>query len=159
MKRKRKKVNKEKAKKVEVPQVKRGRGRPRKIKPLAEEFTLPVKKKRGRPPKIKTPLPEPEVKKDKLAAFRKPVKEVKAKKAKDTDVNIPSDKNIANHPLCAAAVWLLNNLPPHEETYIKTMARKAGTTPLYMTMEHILGYFQVKGSDIGQTLKEQHKPV
>lgn len=159
MKRKRKKVIRQKEKKVEIIQVKRGRGRPRKIKEVPKEFILPVKKKRGRPPKVKTPLPQPEVKKDKLASFRKPTKQVKAKKVKEATTDIPGDKNIANHPLCAAAVWLLNNLPPHEETYIKAMARKAGTTPLYMTMEHILGYFQVKGSDIGQTLKEQHKPV
>jgi hypothetical protein len=152
---------KKEAKLIEVP--KRGRGRPPKVKPKVKVTTAPepVKRKRGRPPKLKTPLPVPAAKKDKLAAFRKPIKvERKAKKVKDQSLNLsPDDQKIADHPLYPAVKWLMVNMPSCEDEYIKKMARKVGTTPLNMTMEHLLGYFQIKGSDIGQTLKTQHKPV
>ena len=155
-----KKVSKHKKVKI-IEEVKRKRGRPPKVNPPAKVIPTPIKRKRGRPPKLKTPFPAPVVKKDKLAAFRKPIKaEKKAKKIKEQSLNLsPDDQKIADHPLYPGVKWLMVNMPSCEDEYIKKMARKAGTTPLNMTMEHILGYFQIKGSDIGQTLKSQHKPI
>jgi len=156
--RKKKKVNK-KIIKNETPPVKRGRGRPRKEVKAVEATPA---KRRGRPPKVKTPLPAPLKKEDKLAGFRRPVKlAIRSKPAmgyNDTPQS-PQELQIASHPLYNGSVWLLSKLPPHEEEYIKKMARKRGTTPLNTIMEHILDFFAIRGTELGQALKETHKPV
>lgn len=156
--RKKKKVNKQTVKSAPIP-AKRGRGRPRKEVSAIEP--LPAKR-RGRPPKLKTPLPVPIKKEDKLAGFRKPVKlSVRSKPANgyNETPQSPQELQIASHPLYNGSVWLLSKLPPHEEEYIKKMARKRGTTPLNTIMEHILDFFAIRGTELGQALKETHKPA
>jgi hypothetical protein len=152
LKRKSKKKNK-----VEIKETPKRRGRPPKVK--VELPVSPVnKRKRGRPRKL-VGMPEIPQVKDKLAAFRKPIKAVTKSKAVKMDI-IPKtaeERIIENHPLYTAAKWLQSNIPQAEEEYIKKQSRKTGAPTINTIMEHMLGYFQVKGSEIGLTLKSTHK--
>ena len=153
MKKKAKKVNK----KTEVVELKkRGRGRPRKV--IQPEPPVAVKRKRGRPPKV---VLAPQVVVTKAKPKNKP-QESKPAVAKTIKKQVtPSNSTefkISSHELYGAAVWLLSKLPHHEDEYIKKMARKRGTTPLNTIMEHMLDFFGVKNTEIGQLLKETHKP-
>lgn len=112
------------------------RGRP----PKAASFELPVSptKKRGRPPKIKTI-------------------ELPKKKEVETLQKTPQEKLIEGHCFYEAALWIENNIDSMEEAYLRKIARKHGLTMVQAIMDHMLGYFSIRGSELGKAIRESRK--
>jgi len=44
-----------------------------------------------------------------------------------------------------------------EEAYLRKTAKKHGLTMLQNIMDHMLGYFSVRGSELGKAIRESRK--
>jgi hypothetical protein len=162
-----------KPKAAPLPEPKKPRGRPPKAKVVAP--TEP-KKPRGRPPKAK-PAPRPEPKKPKTNSARIKVavtpKEPKKSQGRPAraevvvpgvksrgqvdDGKTPQERLIEQHTLYPAALWIEKRIAPMEEAYLRKTARRHGLTLLQTIMDHMLGYFSVRGTDLEKALKESKK--
>lgn len=170
---KRKRGRPPKAKAVPPQAQKKARGRPAKPKtaPLPEP-----KKPRGRPPKAK-PAPLPEPKKPKTSTTRvkvaapppepkKPrgrparaevvVPAVKLRGQVD-DGKTPQERLIEQHTLYPAALWIEKHITPMEEAYLRKTAKRQGLTILQTILDHMLGYFSIRGTELEKALKESKK--
>jgi hypothetical protein len=119
---------------------KKRRGRPPKINKttsFAPEVSSVVKR-RGRPPKIKaTDLPK--------------------KKEVVVEQKTPQEKLMEGHCFYPAAQWIENNIDHMEEAYLRKIARKHGLTMMQAIMDHMLGYFSIRGSELGKAIRESRK--
>lgn len=115
-------------------QVKR-RGRPPKNKSIAFESEV---KRRGRPPKVK-------------------ILELPKKKEVFVEQKTPQEKLIEAHCFYPAAQWIESNIDHMEEAYLRKIARKHGLTMLQAIMDHMLGYFSIRGSELGKAIRESRK--
>lgn len=112
------------------------RGRPPKDNSAAVE--LSKIKKRGRPPKVKT-------------------LELPKKKEAFVEQKTPQEKLIEAHCFYPAAQWIENNIDHMEEAYLRKISRKHGLTMLQAIMDHMLGYFSIRGSELGKAIRESRK--
>lgn len=120
--------------------IKRKRGRPPKIDKKASFVPEvdSVVKRRGRPPKIKTI-------------------ELPKKKEAVVEQKTPQEKLIEEHCFYPAALWIENNIDNMEEAYLRKIARKHGLTMIQAIMDHMLGYFSIRGSELGKAIRESRK--
>lgn len=95
-------------------------------------------KKRGRPPKIK-------------------VTELPKKKEVIQEVKTPQEKLIESHCFYPAAQWIENNIDNMEEAYLRKTSKKHGLSMTHNIMDHMLGYFSIRGSELGKAIRESKK--
>lgn len=152
---KRKRGRPPKAKPIETPESlkelkKRPRGRPPKAK-VAELPNEPkeLKRGRGRPPKAKPANPPSKIKK-----VRAP--QLKIKPPVD-DGKTPQERIIEQHVFYPAALWIEKHIEPTEEAYLRKTAKRNGLTVLQTILDHMLGYFSIRDSELGKALKESKK--
>lgn len=153
--------------------VKRKRGRPPKVKPVETSKLLVELKKRprGRPPKVKVaalPVKLEELKRGrgrppKAKSAKPPIKikqaaqpQLKVKTPVD-DGKTPQERIIEQHVFYPAALWIEKHIEPAEETYLRKTAKRNGLTVLQTILDHMLGYFSIRDSDLGKALKESRK--
>ena len=122
-----------------VTTIKRKRGRPPKdIKAtIVTSVNTPPVKKRGRPPKIKV--------------------EEAPKKKEVADGKTPQERLIENHSFYQAAQWIEANIDSMEEAYLRKTAKKHGLTMIHNILDHMLGYFSIRGSELGKAIRESRK--
>lgn len=144
--------------------VKRRRGRPPGSKNKPKHPTVEVmKKRRGRPPKSKVTVSNNLVMHKEVNPKRRgrpPKRKVKEVVSSKTVAAEPVDKDTAviqRHSFYPAAQWILEHIPPEEEAYLKRSANKHGLTVLNNILEHMLGYFSIRGSELGQAIRNTRK--
>jgi hypothetical protein len=122
-----------------IAPVKKRRGRPPKAVKTKATSTLTVNKlkRRGRPPKVKV--------------------ENLPKKKEVADIRTPQEKLMEEHSFYSAAKWIESNIDSMEEAYLRKTAKKHGLTMLQNIMDHMLGYFSVRGSELGKAIRESRK--
>jgi hypothetical protein len=98
----------------------------------------PIKRKRGRPPKVK-------------------LVELPKKKEAAVQQKTPQEKLMEGHCFYPAALWIENNIDSMEEAYLRKIARKHGLTMIQAIMDHMLGYFSIRGSELGKAIRESRK--
>lgn len=113
------------------------RGRPPKAETAASFGNVAVKR-RGRPPKVKKV-------------------ELPKKKEVYLEPKTPQEELIEAHCFYPAAQWIENNIDSMEEAYLRKTARKHGLTVLQAIMDHMLGYFSIRGSELGKAIRESRK--
>jgi hypothetical protein len=153
--------------------VKRKRGRPPKVKPVETPEPLKELKKRprGRPPKGK-PAELPDKSKESKRGRGRPSKakpanpRSKIKKADSTQLKVkppvdagktPQERIIEQHVFYPAALWIEKHIETAEEAYLRKTAKRHGLTMLQTILDHMLGYFSIRDSELGKALKDSKK--
>jgi hypothetical protein len=139
------------------PPIKRKRGRPPKNPSLNPAV---VKLRRGRPPKNFSSSPPPVAAPEAIKKRgRKPKLKLAplAKKKEAVEVKTPEEKIIESHCFYPAAKWIENNIDSMEEAYIRKTAKKHGLTTLQNIIDHMLGYFSIKNSELGKAIRMSKK--
>jgi hypothetical protein len=135
------------------------RGRPKGSKNKIKACSPPqmveiVVKKRGRPKGSKNILKTPVAVSVPLPAISTSC-EKRLDTAKEQPASkIPSADDLTNHPLVLAASWLEKNMHPSEMQYYRSRAYKHGTSLQSAMMSDILGFFNVKESEITKQIKK-----
>jgi hypothetical protein len=159
-----------KPKTASLPEPKKPRGRP----PKAKVVTPPEPKKpRGRPPKAKpAPLPKPKTNTTRVKVAAPPPEPKKPRgsparaevvvpavklRGQVDDGKTPQERLIEQHTLYPAALWIEKHISPMEEAYLRKTARRHGLTILQTILDHMLGYFSIRGTELEKALKESKK--
>ncbi len=69
----------------------------------------------------------------------------------------PQERIIEQHVFYPAALWIEKHIETAEEAYLRKTAKRHGLTVLQTILDHMLGYFSIRDSELGKALKDSKK--